>query len=395
MPLTDVTIKNIKPSGKNIKLFDGGGLFLLVTPLGHKWWRLKYRIAGKEKLFSLGVYPEVSLKEAREKRDEARKLIKQDIDPCAHRHAAKTALKKKVENTFEHVSLEWFATHGKKLAPSYSKKIKSLLEREVFPVFGGKPIAEVEHSDLLKAARHVESSGAVETAHRLIQICGQIFRYAIATDRLKYDISTSLRGALGKVTVQRMATLTDSKRIGQLLRAIDNYTGYFPVKCALQLAPLFFVRPGELQQAEWTEFNLELSEWRIPAEKMKMKQQHIVPLSRQGLNILEALRPYTGAGRFLFPSIRTAAKPIATESLLVALRSMGFTKEEMTVHGFRGMASTILNEQGYNRDWIERQLAHAERHSIRAAYNYAEYLPERRKMVQEWADYLDGLREQT
>ena len=195
MPLTDVTIKNIKPNGKNIKLFDGGGLFLLVTPAGHKRWRLKYRIAGKEKLFALGVYPEVSLKEAREKRDEARKLIKQAIDPCAQRHAAKAALKEKNENTFEHVSLEWFAVHGKKLAPSYSKKIKSLLEREVFPVFGGKAIVDVEHADLLKAARHVEATGAVETAHRLIQICGQIFRYAIATNRLKYDISTSLRGA--------------------------------------------------------------------------------------------------------------------------------------------------------------------------------------------------------
>jgi len=293
MPLTDVTIKNIKPKEKNIKLFDGGGLYLLVTPIGHKWWRIKYRIAGKEKLFSLGVYPEVSLKEAREKRDEARKLIKQDIDPCAHRHAARAALKGKSENTFERVALEWLVVRGKNHAPSYSTKIKSLFEWEAFPVFGNKPIEEVEHSDLLKAARHIETRGAVETAHRLVQFCGQVFRYAIATDRLKYDISTSLHGALRKVQRQGMATLTDRNRIGQLLRAIDSYPHYFPIKFALQLAPLVFVRPGELQKAEWAEFDLELPEWRIPAEKMKMRQQHIVPLSRQALNILEALRPYS------------------------------------------------------------------------------------------------------
>ena len=395
MSLTDTAVRAAKPGEKTIRLFDGGGLHLEVDPKGGKWWRLKYYFNGKEKRISLGVYPTVGLKDARERREQAKKLLSRGIDPSAERKEAKAtavAVQREKENTFEIVAREWFDKHVSTLAPSYSKKIFSLFERQVFPVFGGKPISEVEPTDILKAARHVEESGAVETAHRLIQLCGQLFRYAIATVRVKYDITQGLHGALPKVARQHMATITDKKRIGELLRAIDAYGGFMPVKYALRLAPLFFVRPGELQKAEWAEFDFGAAEWRIPTAKMKMKQRHIVPLSRQALSILEELLVYTGHGRFLFPSIRTDTKPIAIESMLVAVRSMGFTKEEMTMHGFRGMASTILNEQGYNRDWIERQLAHGERNSIRAAYNYAEYLPERRKMMQEWADYLDGLR---
>ncbi|MDR1126083.1 MAG: integrase arm-type DNA-binding domain-containing protein [Deltaproteobacteria bacterium] len=393
MPLSDTAIRNAKPQSKPYKVYDAGGLFIIVTPAGGKWWRFKYRFWGKEKLLSLGTYPEIGLKEAREKRDEAKKLIASGVDPSAQRQAVKASIISKEENAFEVVAREWFDKHINNLAPGYSKKVRSLFERQIFPVFGGKQISEVEPSDILKAARHVEESGAVETAHRLVQLCGQLLRYGIATGRCKYDITQGLHGALPKTTVQHMSAITDKKRIGELLRAIDAYGGFLPVKCALRLAPLLFVRPGELQKAEWAEFDFESAEWRIPAAKMKMKQRHIVPLARQALAILEELRTYTGRGRFLFPSVRTESKPIALESMLVALRSMCFTKEEMTMHGFRGMASTLLNELGYNRDWIERQLAHGERNHVRAAYNYAEYLPERRRMLTEWADYLDGLRD--
>lgn len=354
---------------------------LLPLP-GGKWWRFKCRLGGKEKLLSLGTYPDTGLKEARVKRDEARKLITQGIDPSAQRQAIKASLTSPAADSFEVVTREWFDKHVANLAPSYAKKVRSLFERQIFPVVEAKPIAEVEPTDILNAARRVEQTGAIETAHRLIQICGQVFRYAIATGRTKYDVSTGLHAALPKVNVKRMAALTDKKRIGQFLRAIDAYGGFFPMRCALRLAPLLFVRPGELQKAEWTEFDLTAKEWRLPASKMKMRQRHIVPLSRQALGILAELQPYTGNGRFLFPSIRTDAKPISIESMLVAIRSMGFTKDEMT----------MLNEMGYNRDWIERQLAHGERDHVRAAYNYAEHLPERRRMMQDWADYLDGLR---
>ena len=392
MPLTDTAIRAIKPTSKTAKFFDGGGLYLEVAPSGGKWWRLKYRFQGKEKRISLGTYPTIGLKEARERREETKKILANGIDPSAQRQAIKVSTTSIDKDSFEVVTREWFDKHVVNLAPSYSKKVRSLFERQIFPVLGAKPIAEVEPTDVLNAARHVEQTGAIETAHRLIQICGQVFRYAIATGRTKYDVSTGLHAALPKVNVKHMATLTDKKRIGQLLRAIDAYGGFFPVRCALKLAPLLFVRPGELQKAEWAEFDLPAAEWRLPASKMKMRQRHIVPLPRQALSVLAELQAYTGNGQFLFPSIRTTTKPIALESMLVAIRSMGFTQDEMTMHGFRGMASTLLNEMGYNRDWIERQLAHGERDHVRAAYNYAEHLPERRRMMQEWADYLDELK---
>lgn len=392
MPLTDTAIRAIKPTSKTAKFFDGGGLYLEVAPSGGKWWRLKYRFQGKEKRISLGTYPTIGLKEARERRENTKKILANGIDPSAQRQAIKASITSIDQDSFEVVTREWFDKHVVNLAPSYSKKVRSLFERQIFPVLGAKPIAEVEPTDVLNAARHIEQTGAIETAHRLIQICGQVFRYAIATGRTKYDVSTGLHAALPKVNVKHMATLTDKKRIGQLLRAIDAYGGFFPVRCALKLAPLLFVRPGELQKAEWAEFDLPAAEWRLPASKMKMRQRHIVPLSRQALSVLAELQAYTGNGQFLFPSIRTTTKPIALESMLVAIRSMGFTQDEMTMHGFRGMASTLLNEMGYNRDWIERQLAHGERDHVRAAYNYAEHLPERRRMMQEWADYLDELK---
>lgn len=251
MPLSDTAIRNAKSQVKPYKLYDAGGLFLIVTPAGGKWWRLKYRFEGKEKLLSLGTYPEVGLKEARGKRDEAKKLVANGIDPSAQRQAVKASIQSKAENTFEAVGREWLDKHIDTLSPKYSKKVRSMFERQIFPVFGSKPIVEVEPADILKAARQLEERGAVESAHRLIQMCGQLLRYGIATGHCKYDITQGLHGALPKVAVQHMATITDKKRIGELLRAIDAYGGYLPVKSALRLAPLVFVRPGELRRAEW------------------------------------------------------------------------------------------------------------------------------------------------
>ena len=337
----------------------------------------------------------VSLKDARERRDEAKKLLANSVDPGLHRQAVKTSTLSEHANTFEIVAREWFAKHAPALVESHSKKILSRLEKQLFPFIGACPIREIEAPHLLAAVAHAEKRGAVETAHRLVQLCGQVFRYAIITGRAKHDISADLRGALQAVTVQHRAAITEPQKIGALLRAIDCYQGYFPLTCALRLAPLLFLRPGELRQGEWAEISFDAAEWRVPPTKMKMRQMHIVPLCSQALSILEELRPITGQRRYLFPSIRAASRPITDEALLAALRGMGFTKEEMSVHGFRGMASTILNEKGYNRDWIERQLAHGERNGVHAAYNYAEYLPERRRMMQEYADYLSELKEKT
>ena len=395
MPLTDIAVKSANPKESQYKLFDGGGLFLLIAPSGGKWWRLKYRFGGREKLLSLGTYPLVSLKDARERRDEAKKLLANSVDPGLHRQAVKTSTLSEHANTFEIVAREWFAKHAPALVESPSKKILSRLEKQLFPFIGACPIREIEAPHLLAAVAHAEKRGAVETAHRLVQLCGQVFRYAIITGRAKHDISADLRGALQAVTVQHRAAITEPQKIGALLRAIDGYQGYFPLTCALRLAPLLFLRPGELRQGEWAEISFDAAELRVPPTKMKMRQMHIVPLCSQALSILEELRPITGQRRYLFPSIRAASRPITDEALLAPLPRKGFTKEEMSVHGFRGMASTILNEKGYNRDWIERQLAHGERNGVHAAYNYAEYLPERRRMMQEYADYLSELKEKT
>jgi integrase len=391
MPLTSTAIRNAKPGEKPIKLFDGGGLFLLVVPAGGKWWRLKYRFGGKEKLLSLGTYPEVSLSDAREKRDQARKLLATDIDPGENRKAHKAAQTDNDANSFEVIAREWFGKFSPNWAASHSDKIIRRLERDVFPWIGKQPIAEITAPDLLATMRRVENRGAVETAHRALQNCSQIFRYAIATGRAIRDPGADLRGALPSSKGKHHASITEPKAIGELLRAIKGYQGSLITKCALQLAPLFFVRPGELRKAEWHEFNFDNAEWRIPAERMKMREQHIVPLSIQAIAILNELHPLTGNGRYVFPGARTNGRPMSENTVNAGLRRLGYTSDQMTGHGFRSMASTLLNEQGWHRDAIERQLAHAERDSIRAAYNYAEHLPERRKMMQAWADFLDGI----
>ena len=294
--------------------------------------------------------------------------------------------------SFEKVAREWYQRFQPKWSPSHSLDIIQRLEKNIFPQLGSHPIREITASELLAAIRLIEGRGAVESARRVLQMCGQVFRYAIATGQANRDIAADLRGALPPAREKHHASITDPRGVAQLLRAIDGYEGSLVACCALRLAPLVFVRPGELRHAEWAEIDFEKAEWRIPAEKMKMREQHIVPLSRQAVAILRKLHPLTGSGTYVFPSIRTPARPMSENTVLAALRRMGYTKDEMTGHGFRSMASTLLNEQGWNRDAIERQLAHGERNAVRAAYNFAEFLPERRRMMQAWADYLAKLK---
>lgn len=391
MPLTDAEIRNAQPGAKAVRLFDAKGLYLEVSASGGKWWRFKYRSAGKEKRLSLGVYPEVNLRKARAKCDEARELIERGIDPGERRKIEKVLRVEMTANSLEAVAREWYAKYSPAWAPSHASKVLRRLDLDVLPWLGGRPIAEIEPPEILATLRRVEGRGAIETAHRALQNVSQVFRYAVATGRAKSDPTRDLRGALAPAIERHHPTIIEPKAIGALLRSIDGYAGAPVTKAALRLAPLTFVRPGELRRAEWTEFDLDGAEWRIPAERMKMRAPHVVPLCAQAVAVLRDLAPLTGHGRYVFPGARTNRRPMSENTVNAALRNLGYTKERMTGHGFRSMASTLLNEQGWHRDAIERQLAHAERDEIRAAYNYAEHLPERRKMMQAWADYLERL----
>lgn len=393
MALSDTAIRNAKPKEKNYKLFDERGLFLIITPAAGKWWRLKYRVDGKEKQLSLGTYPDTSLKDAREKREEARKQLAASIDPGENRKATKAARAADNANTFEVVAREWFAKQRPRWMASHADKILNRLERDVFPWLGSRPIAEITAPELLTVLRRIEERGAVETAHRAHQSCSQIIRYAIATGRAQHNPAPDLRGALPFPERTHLAAMTDPKAIGGLLRAIDGYQGEPVTQCALRLAPLVFVRPGELRGAEWAEFDLDGAEWSIPAEKMKMKEPHLVPLSSQAVAVLREIHVLTGKGRYVFPSARTSTRPMSNNAILSALRRMGFAKDEMSGHGFRAMARTILDEVLQVRpDYIEHQLAHAVRDPNGRAYNRTAHLAERRKMMQLWADYLDDLK---
>jgi len=388
MALTEVAVRSAKATEKDSKLFDGRGLYLLVCVNGSKLWRLKYRFAGREKLLSLGAYPDVGLKQARENCEAARKLVASGIDPSSQRKLEKAAL----NNTFEAVAREWLALQEKTLTESTLSRERSRLERFIFPQLGNRPIAQITPPELLNALRRIELRGTNESAHRTRSICSRVLRFAVATGRAERDCTADLRGALPPVTGGHFAAITEPTKVGELLRAIDGYVGQPSTAYALRLAPYVFVRPGELRQATWSEFDLNVGEWRIPGERMKAGEPHLVPLSRQALDILRALHPITGHDHFLFPSLRSAARPISDNTINAALRRLGYSGEEMTGHGFRSMASTALNEQGWHPDVIELQLAHAERNKIRGAYNRAQRLAERRRMMQAWADYLDGLR---
>jgi integrase len=391
VPLTDPACRNAKSKDKQYKLSDAKGLYLLINNSG-KYFRFDYRFTGKRKTLALGVYPDVSLKEARIKRDDAKKMIENGVDPSHFKKMSKAMHLNSAGNSFESVAREWIAKRSPGWADSHVNKIIRRLELYVFPWVGNRPISEITPPELLTVLRRVESKGIIDTAHRVHQNCGQIFRYAVSTGRAERDQAADLRGALASCTPKRMAAITDPKQVGGLLKAIDGYSGHFVTKFALRLAPLVFVRPGELRHAEWSEIDFENAEWRIPAKKMKMKSPHIVPLSKQAVEVLCEIQPITGQGKYIFPSIRTNSRPMSENTVLAALRRMGYTKEEMSGHGFRAMASTVLHEQGWKSDIIERQLAHAERNSIKAAYNYAQHLPERRRMMQVWADYLDCLK---
>lgn len=390
MALSDVQIRNAKPKDKPYKLGDSGGLYLLVSPGGSKLWRLKYRVGGIEKLLSFGSYPQTSLIEARKKAIEAKEALRSGIDPSQAKKAQKASASG--ADTFETIAREWHEKFSANWAPTHASKIIQRLERDVFPWIGQTPIKEISAPQLLSVLRRIEARGALETAHRASQNCGQVFRYGVATGRAERDPTGDLRGAIPPSKKTHHASITDPKEVGALLRAIDGYEGGLIVRCALRLAPLVFVRPGELRKAEWAEINWDKAEWVIPAERMKMREKHIVPLSCQALEVLREIQPFTGEGKYIFPSPRTWERPLSDNGILSALRRMGYTGDQMTGHGFRSMASTLLNEQGWHRDAIERQLAHAERDSIRSAYNYAQHMPERKRMMQSWADYLDGLK---
>jgi len=386
--LTDTAIRNAKPKAKPYKLTDERGLYLLLMPSGGKLWRFKYRLMGKEKLLSLGVYPDVSLARAREKRDEARRLLADGIDPSAKRKAEKLAK----ADTFRAVAEEFLAQREKGWAPTHSSKVRARLEW-LYPFIGDRPIGAIEAPELLRPVRTIEECGKGETAKRTLLNAGQVFRFAVATGRAKRDPTADLRGALAPVRGNHHPAIIEPKAFGALLRAIDGYPGEPVTRAALRLLPLVFTRPGELRLAEWAEFDLDRATWSIPSQRMKMKQPHIVPLSTQAVAILRDLHPITGSRRLVFPSLRSRDRPMADATLTVALRRLGFTRDEVVPHGFRATARTLLDEVlGLRPDLIEHQLAHAVKDPNGRAYNRTAHLAERRKMMQEWADYCDGLK---
>jgi len=411
MPLTDTAIRNARPgvtpkgqtTDKPYKMGDAGGLYLEVPLTGAKRWRLKYRYGGKEKRLSLGTYPDVPLaspkgqdadgagrvRGARELRDEARQLIANGIDPSEYRKATKAMRIERAGNSFEAVAREWYEKQRPTWNAAHGDRIIRRLERDIFPWIGGRPIAEVTAPGLLAVLRRIENRGAIETAHRALQNCGQVMRYAIATGRAERDPSSDLRGALPPVKGEHFAAVTDPKLIGALLRALDGHQGTFTVLCALRLAPLVFVRPGELRKAAWADIDLDGAEWRFTVTKTDTA--HIVPLATQAVAILRELQALTGHGHYVFPGARSRERPMSENAVLAALRSLGIGKDEMSGHGFRAMARTILDEvMGVRPDLIEHQLAHAVKDPNGRAYNRTAHLPERRQMMQRWADWLDG-----
>jgi len=391
--LNDTRVRTVKACERPIKLSDSGGLYLLIQPHGSKLWRLAYRFGGKQKTLAIGVYPTITLKQAREKRDEAKRLLAANMDPSTERRLEK--LGASTSNTFRVVAKELLMKLEREGRAEATLVKQRWLLHFAYPAVGDRPVAEITAPEVLSVLRKVEARGRYETARRLRSTCGMVFRYAIATGRAERDPSVDLRGALTAPKVIHRSAIVDPADMGALLRAIEDYDGLPLTKAALKLAPLVFVRPGELRKAEWAEFDLEHAEWRIPAAKMKMRRLHRVPLSKQALAIIHDLGALSGGGRWLFPSVRSTSRSMSENTLNAALRRLGYSKDQMTAHGFKGMASTRLNEMGrWNPDAIERQLAHQESNDVRRAYMHAaEYWPERVKMMQTWADYLDELRD--
>jgi len=393
MALTDTFIKQVKHTGKvtGDKYADGGGMYLLVKAAG-KYWRWDYAYAGKRKTLAFGVYPDVGLADARKARDKARKLLAQGTDPSAAKREEKQAAAAAAANTFEAVARAWLTKTAPERMLSTQGKIGTWLEKDVFPSIGAMPISTIGPRDVLAAVRKMEARGAVDSAHRLKQVCSQVFRYAVATGSAERDVTADLRGALAKIIKTNHPAITEPKEVGAMMRSIAGYSGHPAAVAALKLSPLVFVRPGELRTAEWAEIDLEAAEWRIPGSKMKMKVDHLVPLSTQAVAILRGLQPITGHGRYVFPSLRTTEAPMSENTINAALRGMGYPKEAHTAHGFRAMARTIMDEvMGERVDLIEHQLAHAVKDANGRAYNRTAHLPARRLMMQRWADYLEKL----
>jgi len=390
MKLTTQIIEESIAQAKPYRLTDGKGMYMLITKSGSKLWRLDYTLNNKRNTHALGAFPDTSLLEARDLCSDAKKLISEGIDPNQYRKLKNDNLEK---TTFEAIARQWHTKFSIDWSDSHKQRIFRRLEKDVFPWIGPRQIKDITSGQLLSVIERAADRGALESAHRIHQNCGAIFRYAIATDRAKHDITLALKGSIPPAKAKHHSTITNPKEINALLNSIDGYQGEFTTRCALQLSPLLFVRPGELRNAEWSEFNLAGKEWRIPADRMKMKITHIVPLSTQAMTILRELQPLTGNEKYLFPSLRSKTRPMSENTVNAALRRLGYTKEEMTGHGFRSMASTLLNEMNYNTDAIERQLAHSEGNKVKAAYNYAEHLGIRRTMMQEWSDFLYKLKQ--
>lgn len=394
MALTDTFVKNIKPNGATVgeKHSDGQGLYLHVKEAG-KYWRMSYRFDGKQKVLALGVYPAVSLLKARQRRDKAREQLADGIDPSTAKQEEKAVKLAAAENTFEVVAREWLEKSATERMASTHTKVTTWLKKDVFPHIGKMPIASIGPRDVLAALRHMEGRGALDSVQRVKQICGQVFRYAVASGSAERDVTQDLKGALAKAVPGNFAAITEPKQAGALLRSIFAYAGHPYTVAALKLSPLVFVRPGELRTAEWAELDLDAAEWRIPASKMKMRVDHLVPLSTQAVEILRSVQPLTGQGRYVFPGLRTSERPMSENTINGALRGMGFAEDVHTAHGFRAMARTIMDEVLNERvDLIEHQLAHAVKDANGRAYNRTAHLPARRVMMQTWADYLDKLR---
>ena len=393
MKLTVVAIKNAQAKAKPYKMSDGLGLYLFVSVTGRKCWRFNYRYAGKYKTLALGIFPEVSLKAARQALQTARNSLAAGRDPHSEKQQQKTLQQPHSEQSFQRIASEWLARQQPIWVDSHYRTVQSRFVNYVFPLIGHRHIAVITAPELLQMLRRIEAMGFNETAHRVRSVCGQVFRYAIVTGRLERDPSADLKGALQPVQSCHFASLTDPLKVGELLRAIADYSGDINTRCALQLAALTFVRPTELRHAEWSEIRLASAEWIIPAAKMKMRNDHIVPLSTQALTVLQTMARLKRTSPYVFPCLRSQQRPMSENTVNAALRRLGYRKAEMTGHGFRAMASTLLNEQGVNIDWIEAQLAHSDSNKIRAAYNRARYLPQRKIMMQQWADYLDCLKQ--
>ncbi|MFH1356618.1 MAG: integrase arm-type DNA-binding domain-containing protein [bacterium] len=393
MNLTNTQVKNAKATGKTYRITDGRGMYLEVSPTGCKWWRYKYRIDGKEKRLALGAYPDVMLKDARERHIEARRLVEQGIDPVENKKAMKASRVEDIKNSFEVIAREWHAKNIERWTAKHGEAIIQRFEKDLFPFIGSKPISRIANHELLKILNKIQERGAMETAHRLLQYCSKVCRYAIVSERLDRDFTVGLKEALKPVTKRHLAAITDPDELAKLLQDIDHYEGQAITKFALKFAPLVFVRPGEMRQAEWAEIDFEKAEWYIPAHKMKMKEPHIVPLSTQAIDVLKQLEPLTGHCKYVFPSLVTRTRPMSNNTVNMALRRLGYTNEQMTAHGFRATARTILDEVLNERiEYIEQQLAHAVKDANGRAYNRTKHLVQRKEMMQRWGEYLEGLR---